>query len=34
MTEADAAQGLSEPARDLIRHGLDSMTGWMLNAGS
>ena len=32
MVEAEAAQGLGEPARDLIRHGLDSMTGWMLNA--
>jgi len=34
MVEAEAAQGLGEPARDLIRHGLDSMTGWMMNAGS
>ena len=34
MVEAEGAQGLGESARDLIRHGLDSMTGWMLNAGS
>ncbi len=34
MVEVEAAQGLGEPARDLIRHGLDSMTGWMMNAGS
>jgi hypothetical protein len=34
MNEAEAAQSLSEPARDLIRHGLDALAGWMLNAGS
>lgn len=34
MGEAEAAQTLSEPARDLIRHGLDALAGWMLNAGS
>ena len=34
MGEAEAAQGLSEPAQDLIRHGLDALAGWMLNAGS
>ena len=34
MAEAEAAQGLSEPAQDLILHGLDALAGWMLNAGS
>ncbi|MGC2334033.1 MAG: hypothetical protein WA581_21455 [Candidatus Acidiferrales bacterium] len=34
MGEAEAAQGLSEPAQDLILHGLDALAGWMLNAGS
>ncbi|HEX4076353.1 MAG TPA: hypothetical protein VHX49_13205 [Candidatus Acidoferrales bacterium] len=34
MNEAEAAQALSEPAKDLIRHGLDALAGWMLNAGS
>jgi type IV pilus assembly protein PilM len=34
MSEAEAAQSLNEPARDLIRHGLDALAGWMLNAGS
>ena len=34
MDEAEAAQSLSEPARDLIRHGLDALAGWTLNAGS
>jgi len=34
MVEAEAAQGLAEPAQDLIRHGLDALAGWMLNAGS
>jgi type IV pilus assembly protein PilM len=34
MNEVEAAQGLSEPAQELIRHGLDALAGWMLNAGS
>ncbi|HTX13839.1 MAG TPA: hypothetical protein VMD77_01005 [Candidatus Baltobacteraceae bacterium] len=34
MSEAEAAQALSEPARDLINHGLDALAGWTLNAGS
>jgi len=34
MNEVEAAQALSEPAKDLIRHGLDALAGWMLNAGS
>jgi type IV pilus assembly protein PilM len=34
MGEAEAAQSLGEPARDLINHGLDALAGWMLNAGS
>ena len=34
MNEAEPAQGLSEPAQDMIRHGLDALAGWMLNAGS
>jgi type IV pilus assembly protein PilM len=34
MGEAEAAETLSEPARDLIRHGLDALAGWTLNAGS
>jgi len=34
MSEAEAAQTLSEPAQDLIRHGLDALAGWKLNAGS
>jgi len=34
MDEAEAAQSLSEPARDLIHHGLDALAGWALNAGS
>lgn len=32
--ESEAAQSLSDPAQDLIRHGLDALAGWMLNAGS
>jgi type IV pilus assembly protein PilM len=34
MSDAEAAQALSEPARGLINHGLDALAGWMLNAGS
>lgn len=34
MNETEAAQGLSEPAQELIRHGLDALAGWTLNAGS
>lgn len=34
MNEAEAAQNLSEPTQDLIRHDLDALAGWMLNAGS
>jgi type IV pilus assembly protein PilM len=34
MNETEAAQALSDPAKDLVRHGLDALAGWMLNAGS
>ena len=34
MNETEAAQSLSEPAQELVRHGLDALAGWTLNAGS
>ncbi|MGA3293069.1 MAG: hypothetical protein ABSE45_03695 [Candidatus Acidiferrales bacterium] len=34
MVDVESAYGLGEPVRDLIRHGLDGLAGWMMNAGS
>jgi type IV pilus assembly protein PilM len=34
MTEAEGAHALDEQGRDLVRHGLDSLAGWAMNAGS
>jgi type IV pilus assembly protein PilM len=34
MADMESVYGLSDPVRDLIRHGLDSLAGWMMNAGS
>jgi len=34
MVDVEGAYGLGEPVRDMIRHGLDSLAGWMMNSGS
>jgi type IV pilus assembly protein PilM len=34
MADAEGARELDAPAKDLIRHGLDALAGWMLNGKS
>jgi type IV pilus assembly protein PilM len=34
LVEAEGARGLDVAAKDLIHRGLDSLAGWMMNAGS